>query len=252
MTSFVRKGNKMAKPRHHTLQGICQDLCVNYQQVVEVLRRIRAVCLEENGKVITQEAGTFFCRNVSGRSGVLNGVPWTSEPFIELGLKGERSNGVHPENDPPLASNLAMQRVFIPLHRLSPQQTSDTPAASFTIRPDGVFTFDDVNPDTGVVTTLERTPFTITSNDPIEPAPVGISSVMVRLSVSIVDSLQQSAFTAGGPYFEINGTPLSLGESFALGAVEGTYSIEPLPDFNLFELGQIRYTLEITMVRGFA
>ena len=93
----------MPKPRHHTLQGICQDLCVNYQQVVEVLRRIRAVCLEENGKVITQEAGTFFCRTVRGRSGVLNGVPWTSESFIELGLKGERVFEDHAPEEPQLS-----------------------------------------------------------------------------------------------------------------------------------------------------
>ena len=242
----------MAKPRHHTLQGICQDVCVNYQQVVEVHRRIRDVVLLENGKVITQNLGTFFCRSVKSRSGVLNGVEWTSEPFIEVGLKGERSDELHAIEQPQLTNNLAMQRVVIPLHRLSPQQTSDVPATSFTIRDDGVFTFDDVNPDSGVVTTLERTPFTLTSNDPIEPSPVGISNVMVMLTVTISNSFQQSAFTAGGPYFAIDGTPLSLGESFALDGVEGTYSIEPLPDFNLFDVGEIRYGLEITMVRGFA
>ena len=81
----------MVKPRHHTLQGICQDVCVNYQQVVEVHRRIREVVLEENGKVITQNLGTFFCRDVKPRSGVLNNVPWDSDGFFEVGLKGERS-----------------------------------------------------------------------------------------------------------------------------------------------------------------
>ena len=81
----------MVKPRHHTLQGICQDVCVNYQQVVEVHRRIREVVLEENGKVITQNLGTFFCRDVKPRSGVLNGQPWNSDGFFEVGLKGERS-----------------------------------------------------------------------------------------------------------------------------------------------------------------
>ena len=82
----------MVKPRHHTLQGICQDVCVNYQQVVEVHRRIREVVLEENGKVITQNLGTFFCRDVKPRSGVLNGQGWTSDGFFEVGLKGERSD----------------------------------------------------------------------------------------------------------------------------------------------------------------
>ena len=99
LAAIYLEDTKMNRPRHHTLQGICQDVCVNYQQVVEVLRRIRQVCLEENGTVITQDAGTFFCRNVQGRSGVLNGKPWTSESFIELGLKGERIVGEHV--DPP-------------------------------------------------------------------------------------------------------------------------------------------------------
>lgn len=81
----------MTKPRHHTLQGICQDVCVDYQQVVEVHRRIRDVVLEENGKVITQSLGTFFCRDVKPRSGVLNGKPWSSQGFFEVGLSGSRS-----------------------------------------------------------------------------------------------------------------------------------------------------------------
>lgn len=79
------------KPRHHTLQGICQDVCVSYQSVVEVHRRIRDVVLQENGKVITQNLGTFFCRDVKPRVGVLNGVPWNADGFFEVGLKGERS-----------------------------------------------------------------------------------------------------------------------------------------------------------------
>jgi len=82
----------MVKPRHHTLQGICQDVCVNYQQVVEVHRRIREVVLKENGKVITQSLGTFFCRDVGPRSGVLNGAAWSTDGFFEVGLKGERTD----------------------------------------------------------------------------------------------------------------------------------------------------------------
>jgi len=78
------------KPRHHTLQGICQDVCVNYQSVTEVLRRIAEVCLEENGTVITQEVGTFFCRSVQARTGVLNDTPWTSRAFLEVGVRGKR------------------------------------------------------------------------------------------------------------------------------------------------------------------
>ena len=87
----------MVKPRHHTLQGICQDVCVSYRSVVEVHRRIREVVLEENGKVITQNLGTFFCRDVKPRSGVLNGAVWNSDGFFEVGLKGERSDrtGAH-------------------------------------------------------------------------------------------------------------------------------------------------------------
>lgn len=81
----------MNKPRHHTLQGICQDVCVSYQQVVEVHRRIRDVVLSENGKVITQNLGTFFCRDVRPRVGVLNGTPWSTDGFFEVGLKGERT-----------------------------------------------------------------------------------------------------------------------------------------------------------------
>ena len=88
---YFNKGTLMNRPRHHTLQGICQDVCVNYQQVVEVHRRIRDVVLKENGTVITHEIGTFFCRDVKPRSGVLNGVPWESEGFFEVGLRGERS-----------------------------------------------------------------------------------------------------------------------------------------------------------------
>lgn len=93
----------MTKPRHHTLQGICQDVCVSYKSVVEVHRRIREVVLRENGKVITQNLGTFFCRDVKARSGVLNGTEWTSEPYIEVGLKGERSDGVHVDPEPVLS-----------------------------------------------------------------------------------------------------------------------------------------------------
>lgn len=81
----------MAKPRHHTLQGICQDVCVNYQQVVEVHRRIREVVLSEDGKVITHNLGTFFCRDVRPRVGVLNGRPWSTDGFFEVGLSGERT-----------------------------------------------------------------------------------------------------------------------------------------------------------------
>lgn len=98
----------MVKPRHHTLQGICQDVCVDYQQVVEVHRRIRDVVLMENGKVITQSLGTFFCRDVKPRSGVLNGKPWSSEGFFEVGLSGERSerNGSH---TPPTAERVTFR-----------------------------------------------------------------------------------------------------------------------------------------------
>ena len=81
----------MVKPRHHTLQGICQDVCVSYQSVVEVHRRIREVVLSENGKVITHNLGTFFCRDVKPRGGMLNGVAWTTDGFFEVGLKGERT-----------------------------------------------------------------------------------------------------------------------------------------------------------------
>ena len=90
----------MVKPRHHTLQGICQDVCVNYQQVVEVHRRIRDVVLKENGKVITHNLGTFFCRDQSPRSGVLNGQAWSTEGFFEVGLKGERAERSGSHNEP--------------------------------------------------------------------------------------------------------------------------------------------------------
>lgn len=89
----------MPKPRHHTLQGICQDVCVNYQQVVEVHRRIRQVVLEENAKVITHNIGTFFCRDVRPRVGVLNGTPWSTEGFFEVGLSGERTERGEAHND---------------------------------------------------------------------------------------------------------------------------------------------------------
>ena len=89
--TLIEKGTLMTKPRHHTLQGICQDVCVNYQQVVEVHRRIRDVVLTENGKVITHNLGTFFCRDVRPRVGVLNGMPWSTEGFFEVGLSGERT-----------------------------------------------------------------------------------------------------------------------------------------------------------------
>lgn len=103
----------MAKLRHHTLQGICQDVCVNYQQVVEVHRRIREVVLKENGKVITQNLGTFFCRSVKSRSGVLNGTDWTSEPYIEVGLKGERSNELHVDPEPVLSFERVVLRTGV-------------------------------------------------------------------------------------------------------------------------------------------
>lgn len=90
------------KPRHHTLQGICQDVCVNYQSVVEVHRRIRDVVLQENGKVITQNLGTFFCRDVQPRTGVLNGNEWSSEGYFEVGLKGERTERVEGLHNPEL------------------------------------------------------------------------------------------------------------------------------------------------------
>ena len=89
----------MPKPRHHTLQGICQDVCVNYQQVVEVHRRIREVVLEENAKVITHNIGTFFCRDVRPRVGVLNGTPWSTEGFFEVGLSGERTERGESHNE---------------------------------------------------------------------------------------------------------------------------------------------------------
>ena len=90
----------MDKPRHHTLQGICQDVCVSYRSVVEVHRRIREVVLRENGKVITQNLGTFFCRDVQPRTGVLNGVAWSSDGFFEVGLKGERSERTDAHDEP--------------------------------------------------------------------------------------------------------------------------------------------------------
>ena len=100
VNTLIEKGTLMAKPRHHTLQGICQDVCVNYQQVVEVHRRIREVVLSDGGKVITHNLGTFFCRDVRPRVGVLNGRPWSTEGFFEVGLSGERTERGDAHNDP--------------------------------------------------------------------------------------------------------------------------------------------------------
>ena len=241
----------MAKPRHHTLQGICQDLCVNYQQVVEVLRRIRAVCLEENGKVITQEAGTFFCRNVSGRSGVLNGVPWTSDPFIELGLKGERSDKVHSPGGPPLASRIREERIVIPL--IVPTSTTGlefaSPPTSFEILDNLEFRFEQAQV-LAPVETIQRTGFVVGERG-ADGEPVGMSNVEVTLGVRFGEPSDRPEEIAGGPYFSVDGNELTTGQSFSLGSTTGVYPIETLPNFDALNLGDILFTLDITYDRGF-
>ena len=241
----------MSRPPHHTLQGICQDVCVNYQQVVEVLRRIRQVCLEENGTVITQEAGTFFCRSVKGRSGVLNGKPWTSDSFIELGLKGERSNSVHAIDSPPVATQVLVNRVVIPLLGVGAAQFGiNDMVTSFEITEDLVFNFDNVNPETGEVANRERFPQKTGARGP-DGSPVGISGINITLSVIFGSVFDSPAFNAGGPYVSVAGTPLNLGESFVLDGGPGVYAVEYLADFNLFEVGEIPYVLDITFNEGF-
>lgn len=242
----------MAKPRHHTLQGICQDVCVNYQQVVEVHRRIRDVVLQENGKVITQNLGTFFCRSVKSRSGVLNGTDWTSEPYIEVGLKGERSEGQHAIEEPPVASRIIEERIVIPL--TLPTSTDGLhfaePPNSFSILESLEFVYEEAQVNADPVT-VQRTGQQTGSRN-ADGEPVGMSNVEITLGVRFGTVFEEPATTAGGPYIAVDGVPLNLGQSFRLGATTGTYSIETLPDFDTLYLGEVLFALHVTYDRGFA
>ena len=237
----------MKRPRHHTLQGICQDVCVNYQQVVEVLRRIRQVCLEENGTVITQDAGTFFCRNVQGRSGVLNGRPWTSKSFIELGLKGERiEGGEHVET-----SELLFERIVVRAG------VGFTNFEDLPNRPDDTF-FSELNflPG-GVVGLVSRDGMGNVNND--------FTAVEISRQV-VVDGVDD--FVEGYNDIEIsltrridgNGPPNGLG-AISIGgdilSIDGVLKVEPVeslalqstPEFDslFFESREIGYQVEFIL-----
>ena len=234
----------MPKPRHHTLQGICQDLCVNYQQVVEVLRRIRAVCLEENGKVITQEAGTFFCRSVRGRSGVLNGVPWTSESFIELGLKGERVIGEHVPEETSLSFESVVLRNGVGFTNFEglPFPDVDPFYTELRFADGGEVTFIATDADGSVVAEsmpveITRVPFVGETEDFVE----GFNNVQIQLT----DRVDNTGPPFGLGVISIGGQLIARGDLLDIEPQEAI-ALESTPSFDdlFFELRQIGYQIQ--------
>ena len=234
----------MPKPRHHTLQGICQDLCVNYQQVVEVLRRIRAVCLEENGKVITQEAGTFFCRTVRGRSGVLNGVPWTSEPFIELGLKGERVLGEHAPEETSLSFESVVLRNSVGFTNFEglPFSNVDPFYTELNFAVGGEVMFKARNADGVVVAEsvpeeITRVPF----NDETGQLVEGFNNVQI----SLIPRIDNTGPPVGLGVISIGGVVIARDDLLFIEPQE-TIALSSTPSFDdlFFELRQIGYQIQ--------
>lgn len=225
----------MIKPRHHTLQGICQDVCVNYQQVVEVHRRIRDVVLSENGKVITQNLGTFFCRDVKPRVGVLNGTPWSTDGFFEVGLKGERSE----RND---AHDVRMiERVSF---AVSTGNLGDSLLSDLFSTP-GIRTLDFQDDSTIVATRFSGDPNllgprfrTETTEVAVDDLLPGFNNVTFEINPDDQDNdfpfLIRDRLEGLGPVMIVDGVPVGLGDRINLDVskpVVFRYDVEGL-DFN--------------------
>ena len=249
----MEKGIKMVKPRHHTLQGICQDVCVSYRSVVEVHRRIREVVLKENGKVITQNLGTFFCRDVQPRTGVLNGIPWATDGFFEVGLKGERSErGQHVEPEPNLAVRLARFNPLIAGRSNNNDQGVRIGASPF----DGVasisavggqlsyFVVDDGgNQVDGLLSIDEESSFGAQAE---QDFPNGAGSVLI----SLVSGGPLGAAPSDVPLVVVNGLPMFLETTLEFANVfEFQFQNSPewflLPPFTPGFLVVVRYVVEV-------
>lgn len=244
----MEKGIKMVKPRHHTLQGICQDVCVSYRSVVEVHRRIREVILKENGKVITQNLGTFFCRDVKARSGVLNGTEWTSEPYIEVGLKGERSDGVHVDIEPALSFESVVLRNGVgftnfeglPVFERDPFYTElvfgDDGEATFFARDAG-----DAIVAESVASEVTRIPF----DGDVEGLVEGYNNV----ELSLTNRFDNTGPPVGLGVIAVGGEIIGIGDSIVLDPLE-LISLASTPAFDslFFQLREIGY--QITFVFG--
>lgn len=240
----------MTKPRHHTLQGICQDVCVSYKSVVEVHRRIREVVLRENGKVITQNLGTFFCRDVKARSGVLNGTEWTSEPYIEVGLKGERSDGVHVDPRTVLSFESVVLRSGVgftnfeglPIVNRDPFYTElvfdDNGQAKFIARDAA----DEIDAEF-VANEVTRVPF----NGEIDELVEGYNNVVI----SLLPRIDNIGPPAGLGVISIGGQVIGIGDSVTVDPQQ-IISLASTPAFDdlFFELRQISY--QISFVFGTA
>ena len=74
------------KPESHKLANIARSVGVNPGAVYEIFRRIRIAVMEEGGKVITHELGTFYRSEQSETRKVLNGqeyiVPARTRLFV--------------------------------------------------------------------------------------------------------------------------------------------------------------------------
>lgn len=223
------------KPRHHTLQGICQDVCVSYQQVVEVHRRIREVVLSENGKVITQNLGTFFCRDVRPRVGVLNGTPWSTDGFFEVGLKGERTE----RTDAHDVGTVERVSFSVGTGNLAPGLLGDlfsTPGIErLDFQDDGVIVATRFSGPPLPLGPRFRTETQMVSAERLSP---GFNDVTLEIRPDdqnndfpflVLDRLQGL-----GPVMIVNGVPVGLGDVIDLdvsGPIEFDYIVEGL-DFN--------------------
>ncbi len=78
------------KPEHHKLRKICDEVCVPYGQVTEVLKRIADRVLNENAKITTESVGTFYCKQAKGRTYKLKGNSVTKPDRISVGLMGNK------------------------------------------------------------------------------------------------------------------------------------------------------------------
>ena len=78
------------KPEHHKLRRICDEVCVPYGQVTEVLKRIAERVLTENAKITTESVGTFYCKQAKGRSYKINGESVEKPDRISIGLMSNK------------------------------------------------------------------------------------------------------------------------------------------------------------------
>lgn len=142
------------------------------------------------------------------------------------------------------------ERIVIPL--VVPSSTNGLdfadPIASFSILENLEFVYEEAQV-LGGVDTIQRTGQQTGSRD-ASGEPVGMSNVVVTLSVRLGSPFDNPEEVAGGPYFAVDGNELTLGDSFTLGSTVGVYSIEALPNFDSLFPGEILFALDIAYDRG--